>query len=209
MKLHTDGRYTCGRNAAVEEDIFTYTGGQRVHEKKTGVVKILEPMDSTLNYFEYEIISGGTECEIGIGVGESDYPLDRMPGWNQNGIGYHADNGKLYNQRGRGEEFGPTCTAGDRMGCGVDFGSEESTDHVNVFFTKNGEQVGDLVRMKKPPNGLYPLIGLCSDGGQVQYLGHWHRLPQFVPGKINHSYQARLIRSLLVSTLIGGLDYNS
>ena len=37
--------------------------------------------------------------------------------------------------------FGPTCTDGDRMGCGVDFNTDCGSGYVNVFFTKNGKQV--------------------------------------------------------------------
>ena len=135
-------------------------------------------MNPTLNYFEYKILSPGTDCEIGIGVGESEYPLNQMPGWNQNGVGYHADDGNLYYQRGTGVKFGPTCTAGDRMGCGVEFESEDTLGYVNVFFAKNGNQVGDFVKIKKPESGLFPLIGLCNEGEKVQYLGHWHSMPQ-------------------------------
>ena len=137
-------------------------------------------MNDSLNYFEIEIVSCGMNSAIGIGLGEFEYPVDRMPGWNPNGIGYHADDGKLYHQRGRGETFGPTCTSGDRMGCGVDFENESSSGYVNVFFTKNGEQVGDLVKMKKPLSGLYSVIGLHTQGAVVQYLSHWHYLPEGV-----------------------------
>ena len=178
MKLHTNGRYSCGQATDVRGDLFIYTDVMSAHEQNPSVVKILEPMSTTYNYFEYEIISQGKRGAIGIGVGEYNYPLNRMPGWNLNGVGYHADNGKLYLQTGHGKNFGPVCSAGDRMGCGVDFGSEDSSGQVNVFFTKNGHQVGDLVRIKKQTNGLYSLIGMDSEGEQVQYLGHWHRLPQ-------------------------------
>ena len=40
-----------------------------------------------------------------------------------------------------GTVFGPPCTDGDRMGCGVDFSTDRSSGYVNVFFTKNGKQV--------------------------------------------------------------------
>ena len=40
-----------------------------------------------------------------------------------------------------GSVFGPTCTDGDRMGCGVDFNTDCGSGYVNVFFTKNGKQV--------------------------------------------------------------------
>ena len=67
--------------------------------------------------------------------------MSRMPGWNRNSCGYHADDGKLYHERGMGSVFGPTCTDGDRMGCGVDFSTDCGSGYVNVFFTKNGNQV--------------------------------------------------------------------
>lgn len=176
-KLHKNGHVECGANVMVKDDQFIYTGTRQYYrsKKEVGVVKILEPMNSELNYFEYQIISRGACGEIGIGVGGHDYPLDKMPGWCQNGVGYHADDGHLYNQKGSGPKFGPTCTEGDRMGCGIVFQSESEGD-VDVFFTKNGQQVGTLVRFKKPKGGLYPLIGMHSEGEKVQYLGHWHCL---------------------------------
>ena len=78
--------------------------------------------------------------------------MDRMPGWDQNSCGYHADDGKLYLESGKGIAFGPTCTDGDRMGCGVDFNAHYNSGYVNVFFTKNGEQArkggrGDAVEV--------------------------------------------------------------
>ena len=183
VKLHTNSQHICGSNAAVDKDLFTYNEVQKIFGKNPGVVKILEPMDFTLNYFEFMIVSIGKECALGIGVGSSEYPLDRMPGWNLNGIGYHASDGKCFHQCGQGREFGPACTTGDRMGCGIDFRSDDSSGSINVFFTKNGELVGDAIGVKMPAGGLYPLIGMCSEGEQVQYLGHWHFLPQTLKGK--------------------------
>ena len=182
MKLHTNGRYVCNDFITVDGDLFTCAKcikGVQYSSHLPAVVKILEPMHSILNYFEYKIVSGDT-CSIGIGVGSSDYRLDSMPGWGINGIGYHADDGKLFHQNGQGKEFGPTCTVGDRMGCGVDFRSGQ----VNVFFTKNGQQVGDVVSFKMPKGGIYPLVGLVDHGEQVQYLGHWHHLPETLQGII-------------------------
>ena len=184
VKLHTNGQYACGSNAAVDEDFFTYNKVEKIFGKNPGVVKILESMNSTLNYFEFKILSIGKECALGIGVGPADYPLDRMPGWNLNGIGYQASDGKCFHQCGQGTEFGPTCTVGDRMGCGIDFRSDDSSGLISVFFTKNGELIGATVRIKIPTGGLYPLIGMCSEGEQVQYLGHWHYLPQTLKGKL-------------------------
>ena len=193
-KLHTKGRHRCGRNATVDGDIFKFTserGGS------VGVVKILEPMNPMLNYYEYEIVSRGQKCALGVGVGELNYPLDRMPGWNRNGVGYHADDGRMFYQDGFGKAYGPLCTDGDRMGCGIDFDSEDASGCVNVFFTKNGKQVGDPVRIKKPVYGLYPLIGLHSRGEQIRYLGHWRRVPGLLqePMILDHSPFNKWLRS--------------
>ena len=176
MKVHYSRQYKCGSCAAVQGDLFNYIGAYTPN-KQPGVVLFTERLNPTFNYFEYEITNPGHQCEIGIGVSEVNYPLDRMPGWNKNGVGYHADDGYIYYQRGIGKEFGPTCTVGDRMGCGVDFSSEDSSGYLNVFFTKNGLQVGDFVKIKKPVSGLYPLVGMCSVGEQVRYLGNWYYLP--------------------------------
>ena len=45
------------------------------------------------------------------------------------------------------------------MGCGVDFDTDVGVNHVKVFFTKNGRQVGHSQKMKRPIHGLYPLFG--------------------------------------------------
>ena len=174
VKLHTKGRHCCGKNAIVEGDIFKFKG----EGGSVGVVKIIEPVNPMLNYFEYEILDKGRKCAIGLGFGDKNYPLDRMPGWNRNGIGYHADDGRLFHQDGYGKQFGPTCTEGDRMGCGIDFDRDAGYGYCEVFFTKNGEQVGDVVRMKRPVYGLYPIIGMHSRGEKIRYLGHWRRQRQ-------------------------------
>lgn len=172
QKLHTKGRYYTGRNAEVDGDTFSFRG----EGGAVGVVKILEPMSPVLNYYEYQIVCRGRKCAIGVGVGEQSYPLDRMPGWNRNGIGYHADDGRLFHQDGFGRAFGPTCTEGDRMGCGIDYDADCEVGYQNIFFTKNGKQVGETVKMRRPLFGFYPIIGLHSVGEKVRYLGHWRRI---------------------------------
>ena len=173
--LLRDDDYTCDTDVMVDGDVFTYPyRGYR----PVRAVKILQPMTPTQNYFEHKIVSPGIICAITIGVVGCDYVLDAQPGWCKDGIGYHADDGLLYNESGEGKPFGPTCTIGDRMGCGVDFESEDSSGYVNVFFTKNGEQVGNFVKFRKLKSGLYPLIGMESQGEQFQYLGRWNHLPK-------------------------------
>ena len=138
--LLKQGEYDCETNVMVDGDIFTYPYYWIPLQKDDIVcaVKILQPMTPIQNYFEYRITCPGAICAIAIGVVRSNYSLSRLPGWDEEGIGYHADDGRLYYQcQHSRERFGPTCTAGDRMGCGVDFESEDSSDYVKVFFTKN------------------------------------------------------------------------
>ena len=86
-----------------------------------GIAQSRYPLDRTNHYFEAEIIEGGAIGAVAIGLGKTTYPLHRHPGWNPGGVGYHADDGKLFTGKGRGDPFGPRCTAGDRMGCGIQF----------------------------------------------------------------------------------------
>ena len=178
VPLLTGGDYICDKNMTGDQDVFTYP----YYWVNTHVcaVKLLQPVTPAQNYFEFKITSPGAICAVTIGVVGRDYPLDRHPGWVDEGIGYHADDGRLFNEAGYGPPFGPTCTAGDRMGCGIDFEGDEdsSADYVKVFFTKNGQQVGDFVNFKKPKSGLYPLMGMNSRGEQFHYLGRWNHLPK-------------------------------
>ena len=148
-------------------DDFQFNG----HFGSPGVIKLLDPLTAESNYVECQIMAVGIEGALGIGVGEYKYPLDQMPGWCRNGVGYHADDGQLYHEHGRGEEFGSTCTLGDRMGCGVNFDDNEQSSYISVFFTKNGEQVKSPIKMRMPSGGLYPLIGMASRGEKVRFLG--------------------------------------
>ena len=62
MKVHTNGRVEHGANTDVDGDYFLKEGSN------VGVIKILEPMNPQLNYYEYLIVNRGQEAAIGIGV---------------------------------------------------------------------------------------------------------------------------------------------
>ena len=62
MKVHTNGRVEHGANTDVDGDYFLKEGSN------VGVIKILEPMNPQLNYYEYLIVNRGEEAAIGIGV---------------------------------------------------------------------------------------------------------------------------------------------
>lgn len=87
-----------------------------------------------------------------------------FPGWparenapRAKSYGYHGDDGGLYvysaaegQPVGYGFEYGP----GDTVGCGVDFVEDE------IFFTLNGERVGDGQRGVS--GRLFPLLGIMG-----------------------------------------------
>ena len=64
IKVHTKGRVQHGASTDIDGDYFFFKGGS------TGVIKILEPMNPLLNYYEYVIVNKGQEASIGIGVRE-------------------------------------------------------------------------------------------------------------------------------------------
>ncbi|XP_060555473.1 SPRY domain-containing protein 3-like isoform X2 [Ruditapes philippinarum] len=67
-------------------------------------------------YFEIEILSLGRSGIIALGLVPDDYPANNQPGWKENSIGYHGDDGRLYHERGTETQFGPTWHVGDKIG---------------------------------------------------------------------------------------------
>ena len=65
VKVHTKGRVQHGANAEIDGDYFFFKEGS---DSAVGVIKILEPMNPLLNYYEFLIVNRGQEAFIGIGV---------------------------------------------------------------------------------------------------------------------------------------------
>jgi len=115
-------------------------------------------------YFEAELTEGEVGGGVVVGLCSHRYPLDLLPGWTAESVGYHTGDGKLYKGRPRGCPFGPRCQVGDRVGCGVKFdaaakNSGLAAGMVPVFFTRNGKELGTQL-IPCPPGGLFPALGL-------------------------------------------------
>ncbi|XP_074659997.1 SPRY domain-containing protein 3-like [Tubulanus polymorphus] len=162
---------------AVENDTLSYTEEQG---GRVGLYIASTPLKPSNNYFEVEIIDAGVNGTIGIGLVPAMYPLDRQPGWGAESIGYHADDGRLFNCNGFGRPFGSKAYAGDRIGCGVDFTDafdseddkqqqQQQQQMVTVFFTCNGKKVGQVL-CGLPQDGFFPAIGMHSEGEEVRLL---------------------------------------
>ena len=149
------------------------------HSNDHGGVRIKQAICAEWNYFEVTLTDRVGAGEIAIGVGHEKYDLSNMPGWKDGSIGYHADDGGLFHEQGFAQLHGPTCTTGDRMGCGVDF-TPSDDGHVRVWFTKNDRLVFNPQTLELPVNSaskVYPLISMQASGQEVRYLGHWQKAP--------------------------------
>ena len=165
-------------------------------EHKNASVRWLVPMNSTLNYFECEIISK-TDTGYGIWIGIGPWSEDSQvySEMLEYGLCYEADSGHVYiggvyRAQGYKEQeamCGLTCTSGDRIGCGIDFDSNHHSGYIHVFFTINGKQVGDLIRCKMPPFRICPVVGMGEKGQQICFLQHCNR-----PSLLSVSYSLPL-----------------
>ena len=101
-------------------------------------------------------MSKGRDGYIGVGLSTMGVNMNRLPGWDKNSCGYHGDDGHRFRSSGTGQEYGPTFTTGDVIGCGINLVDG------SCFFTKNGHHLG--VAFKDLPSQLYPTVGLQTPG---------------------------------------------
>ena len=132
---------------------------------KTAVAVYGEPFSEKLQYFELDLLSVETNSAVAIGVVPKNYSLDLAPGWGKDSLGYHSDNGQLYQARDRGKYFGPIAKKGDAIGCGISF-TPNNQNQCSVFFTYNSVEIG-RVRTSLPVGGFYPCICLMQQHDRV------------------------------------------
>jgi hypothetical protein len=111
----------------------------------------------TLHYFEIKVVDKpNPDVVLAIGLSTKPYPVFRMPGWNKFSIGYHSDDGhKFCDDATGGQDYGPSWTTGDVVGCGY------CPEQGRVFFTLNGRMVGDAFQFLET-HAYYPTVG--ADG---------------------------------------------
>jgi hypothetical protein len=83
-----------------------------------------------------------------------------MLGWEPNSYGYHGDDGHSFCCSGTGKLYGPTFTAGDVIGCCINF------INGTCFYTKNGSHLG--VAFSNLKGSFFPSIGLRTPGEVVE-----------------------------------------
>ncbi|TNN81313.1 SPRY domain-containing protein 3 [Liparis tanakae] len=143
-----------------EGDILRYHG----NSDEVGCFVAARPLSRRNRYFEVTIVDTGVRGMIAVGLVPQLYKLDHQPGWLPHSVAFHADDGKLYNGNTVGQQLGPKCCRGDRIGCGVSLDSDDG--QLTVFFTKNGKEVGS-VDILASPDALFPAVGMHSLGEEV------------------------------------------
>uniref|UniRef100_UPI0037E87901 SPRY domain-containing protein 3 n=1 Tax=Semicossyphus pulcher TaxID=241346 RepID=UPI0037E87901 len=159
-----DGRPAQERYMRLQKDgdILSYQG----NSEEVGCYVAGHPLSKGNCYFEVTIVDTGVRGTIAVGLVPKFYRLDHQPGWLPYSVAYHADNGKLYNGNPVGQQFGPKCARGDRVGCGIHSENIEA-GFTTVFFTKNGKEVGS-VEVPVSAEGLFPAVGMHSMGEEVK-----------------------------------------
>ena len=126
---------------------------------------LLRPQNSQF-YYEVEFLSY-KPC-VGVGFACLPYPSFRMPGWHRHSVGLHSDDGRKYYDDSFG---GRNCTTpfqkGDVMGVGFD------AYIGGVYFTKNGERIGEFAFTGVLLNvtGIFPTIGAQGKAKVVVNFG--------------------------------------
>ncbi|KAM3711595.1 hypothetical protein ACB098_01G121400 [Castanea mollissima] len=140
-----------------------------LHGHDVGVVQANKPapVKRLVYYFEIYVKDSGAKGQIAIGFTTDNFKMRRQPGWEPHSCGYHGDDGLLYRGQGKGETFGPTYTANDTVGAGINYASHE------FFFTKNGRVVGTVYNDVK--GSLFPTIAVHSQNEEIvrSYLLHY------------------------------------
>lgn len=158
-------------------NMLEYTGrGHSIHD--VGLAQAKFPLDTTNHYFEFEIVDQGEKGFVAIGLARRNYPTRRHPGWNRGSIAYHADDGKLFHGSGMGMHFGPKCSRGDIMGCGIYFPLDYDDEADNPDEDPDAEfGIPDEENFEDPINNL------LWDSDDEDHPLMWHPLPRLHRGK--------------------------
>ncbi|KAL2073362.1 hypothetical protein VTL71DRAFT_10686 [Oculimacula yallundae] len=120
------------------------------------------PPQCGIYYYEVTILSRKREeSSIGIGFSSKNVPMSRLPGWEPESWAYHGDDGNSYCCSSQGKQYAARFSAGDTIGCGINFRSN------SAFFTKNGVHLGTAFH-NIGKEKLYPSVGMKKSGEHVR-----------------------------------------
>lgn len=145
---------------------YTGQGGEAVGTVRTKVpIDPLGPLQS--RSFAVRILDPGENRYIAIGVCSEAYPTNMLPGWEEGSVGYHADNGNVFNSNGEQPTDRP-CKRGDVMKFTVN-PVDGCCKELCIEFERNGQFVGRATTWE-PENGFYGCFGMMSRNEKVQVI---------------------------------------
>ena len=148
------------------EGVYQYVG--QGGQDFVGSIRSKHPMDpfGPGNWFEVKIVNAGVSCYIAIGVCSTLYSPNKLLGWDDLSVGFHADNGLILQKNLDEQSTSHPCKSGDIIKCTIEpiDGAEKQ---VKVLFHRNGDLVGTAT-FWKPSSGYYAQVGCMSVGETVK-----------------------------------------
>ncbi|KAI8983194.1 hypothetical protein BD414DRAFT_490219 [Trametes punicea] len=143
---------------------LTFTGPSCMGDRESSAARANHPIPPAcgIYYYEVEILHKCPKGPISIGFSAPDVRLSRLPGWERNSWGYHADDGWAFPGHKEGSAYGPTFDTGDVIGCGIDFSQNR------VFYTKNGTFLGMVFENVGKTTEVYPCIGMRQTNESIR-----------------------------------------
>ena len=160
-----DTRFSRSERISTTDDKAIYKADDT---HRPGVIQLVNKVTKALPYFEVTIDKLGHEGAIGIGLAPKDYRLDCMPGWLPGSVGYHSNDGCLFEGTGLGRRVYETGSPEVTLGCGVDY-SNNRENKFSVYFTYDGQRQAHESKLTCPKEGLFPTIGLLKEGDEITF----------------------------------------
>ncbi|RYP72983.1 hypothetical protein DL770_007863 [Monosporascus sp. CRB-9-2] len=158
------------KDMTVSEDGLELTSPLDPSRWERGFCRANHPVPFGMTRYYYEITvthASFTDSVIALGFTNRYTLLYNMPGWQDcrgPSWGYHGDDGGLFEYSSTSDyahSTGPRWGMGDTVGCGIDF------SRGTIFYTKNGELIGEGFRDVKSSR-VFPCVGLNSEGTTIR-----------------------------------------
>jgi hypothetical protein len=158
--------YSCHISATTDPYVFTSSDFSRsFFSNEYAIIQFpfhFEHHRNQIRYFEMkikDISSLKGVLEIAIGMAAPNYNHG-MTGWSENSIGYHADDGQIYDSYSPDNSFNFYSYKGELFGVNDTVGLMYNRQTGRVTFTKNGKLI-------HPEITTHEILGLC-DGNELQ-----------------------------------------
>lgn len=125
-----------------------------------------------------EIIDkGASQITLSIGIVSHLFSLENLPGRHNDSYAFCPGDGVIFRGSEVSSPFGPRVEVGDKVGCGIRFGTAQPLSGKNagslsaassgqLFFTHNSKEFGSLP-INVPPGGFFPAMSISALGESV------------------------------------------